>query len=123
VDASERDLIAGSARRSPSRSPEHRGSNPLTSTRVLALDRIGHADAARLGSGPQLQVLYLVVVLQAVAVMHVLLGVEVSPQMYLHDQDVLEDVGVRAGTWMLRREEHQVAGLVTDPTPFPCAVG
>ena len=85
-------------------------------------DSVNGPDARRLRTRPQFQILWPVVVFNAVAVVDRLPGQKVAPEDLLHHEDVLEHVRASGSSWMARGPDHDVARLVAGLPSLPVAV-
>ena len=85
--------------------------------------RVVDPDAARLRANPQFEVFAPVIVLQAVAVVYGLVPGKETPQHFLHDHYVFEDVAAAGAPRMPGYPKHDVSGLVVDASTLPVAVG
>jgi hypothetical protein len=67
--------------------------------------KIGRAHPVRVAAVPELKVIRAVVVADAVLVMHLLVWLETSPELFLHDKPVLEHVATTTVLLSLLRRD------------------
>ena len=87
-------------------------------------DGVRDPDAGGLWPGPELQVLWPIVVPDAVTVMDGFLRQQVTAEDVLHDENMFEHVlATLADSGVPGRPEHDVAGLVPGPSSPPVTIG
>jgi hypothetical protein len=86
------------------------------------LDRVADANARRLRSSPQFEVLSSIVIAHTIAMMDRLARLQIPSENFFRNKYVFEDVWTRSGPWMVRNANHDVASLVQRASTLPVSV-